>query len=86
MNQSLNPAVASVLKRLHCPLDVILMCVHWFVAYPLSLRHVEEMVAERGICVDHVPKEIPLGGFDRAPLGAQAGANPAALEAINRRP
>ena len=45
MNQSLNRAVASVLKRLHYPLDVILMCVHWFVAYPLGLRHVEEMVA-----------------------------------------
>jgi putative transposase len=53
MKQSLNPAVARVLKRLHYPLDVILMCVRWYVAYPLSLRHIEEMVAERGICVDH---------------------------------
>jgi putative transposase len=50
---TLNPAVARVLKRLHYPLDVILMCVRWYVAYPLSLRHIEEMVAERGICVDH---------------------------------
>src|SRR5260370_32987822 len=53
MKQSLNPAVARVLKRQHYPLDVILMCVRWYVAYPLSLRHIEEMVAERGICVDH---------------------------------
>src|SRR5260370_37918281 len=53
MKQSLNPAVSRVLKRLHCPLDVILMCVRWYVDYPLSLRHIEEMVAERGICVDH---------------------------------
>jgi putative transposase len=53
MKQSLNPAVARVLKRLHYPLDVILMCVRWYVAYPLSLRHIEEMVAERGIEVDH---------------------------------
>ncbi|WP_028219233.1 IS6 family transposase [Paraburkholderia oxyphila] len=51
--QSKNPAVARVLKRLHYPLDVILMCVRWYVAYPLSLRHIEEMVAERGIEVDH---------------------------------
>jgi transposase-like protein len=29
------------------------MCVRWYVAYPLSLRHVEEMLAERGIEVDH---------------------------------
>jgi putative transposase len=53
MKQSLNPTVARVLKRLHYPLDVILMCVRWYVAYPLSLRHIEEMVAERGIEVDH---------------------------------
>jgi putative transposase len=51
--KTLNPAVGRVLKRLHYPLDVILMCVRWYVAYPLSLRHIEEMVAERGICVDH---------------------------------
>jgi transposase-like protein len=42
-----------VLKRLHYPLDVILMCVRSYVAYPLSLRHLEEMMAERGIAVDH---------------------------------
>ena len=48
-----NPAVARVLKRLHYPLDVILMCVRWYAAYPLSLRHIEEMFAERGIRVDH---------------------------------
>src|ERR1700677_2430203 len=53
MKQSLNPAVARVLKRLHYPLEVILMCVRWYVAYPLSLRHLEEMMAERGISVDH---------------------------------
>jgi len=50
---TLNPAVARVLKRLNYRLDVILMCVRWYVAYPLSLRHIEEMVAERGISVDH---------------------------------
>src|SRR4051794_17137050 len=37
--KTLNPAVARVLKRLHYPLDVILTCVRWYVAYPLSLRH-----------------------------------------------
>jgi putative transposase len=50
---TLNQAVARVLKRLHYPLDVILTCVRWYVAYPLSLRHLEEMMAERGISVDH---------------------------------
>ena len=42
-----------VLKRLHYPLEVMLMCVRWYVAYPLSLRHVEEMLQERGVFVDH---------------------------------
>jgi len=50
---ALNPTLARVLKRLHYPLDVILTCVRWYVAYPLSLRHLEEMMAERGISVDH---------------------------------
>ena len=53
MRQRLNPEVAKVLKRLHHPLDVILLCVRWYSAYPLSLRHLEEMMAERGISVDH---------------------------------
>jgi putative transposase len=52
-SMTLNPAVARVLKRLHYPLDVILTCVRWYVAYPLSLRHLEEMMSERGISVDH---------------------------------
>jgi transposase-like protein len=51
--KTLNPAIVQVLKRLHYPLDVILTCVRWYVAYPLSLRHLEEMMAERGISVDH---------------------------------
>ena len=45
--------MARVLKRLHYPLEVILTCMRWYVAYPLSLRHLEEMMAERGIAVDH---------------------------------
>src|SRR6201996_2618480 len=31
----------------------MLTCVRWYVAYPLSLRHIEEMMAERGVFVDH---------------------------------
>jgi len=32
---------------------VILVCVRWYVAYPLSLLHLEETMAERGLVVDH---------------------------------
>jgi transposase-like protein len=42
-----------VLKRRHDPLEVMLVCVRWYVAYPLSLRHIEEMMAETGVFVDH---------------------------------
>jgi transposase-like protein len=49
MNSTLN----KVLQRLHYPLEVMLTCVRWYVAYPLSLRHVEEMMQERGVFVDH---------------------------------
>ena len=28
-------------------------CVRWYVAYPLSLRYVEEMMQERGVFVNH---------------------------------
>jgi putative transposase len=31
----------------------MLVCVRWYAAYPLSLRHTEEMMAERGVSVDH---------------------------------
>jgi transposase-like protein len=51
--QLINSTLNKVLQRLHYPLDVMLTCVRWYVAYPLSLRHVEEMMQERGVCVDH---------------------------------
>ena len=40
-------------KRMRFPLDVILICVRWYAAYPLSYRHLEEMMHERGVFVDH---------------------------------
>ncbi|WON75928.1 IS6 family transposase [Serratia sp. UGAL515B_01] len=39
--------------RLHYPVDIIAQCVRWYLAYSLSLRNLEEMMAERGIAVDH---------------------------------
>jgi transposase-like protein len=37
----------------HFPQEIILMGVRWYVAYPLSTRHVEELMEERGVDVDH---------------------------------
>jgi len=40
-------------KGRHFDRAVILLCVRWYLAYGLSLRNLEEMMAERGIEVDH---------------------------------
>jgi putative transposase len=40
-------------KGAHFPQEIILTGVRWYVAYPLSYRHVEELMAERGVAVDH---------------------------------
>jgi transposase, IS6 family len=35
------------------PEEVIVSCVRWYLRYPLSYRDLEEMMAERGVQVDH---------------------------------
>src|SRR3989440_11193016 len=40
-------------KGAHFPSEVILMGVRWYVAYPLSTRHIEELMLEWGVHVDH---------------------------------
>ena len=58
----------------HFDRSVILLCVRWYLAYNLSLRDVEEMMAERGIHVDHSTVHRWVAHF--APL---------LLERFNRR-
>jgi len=38
-----------VFEGRHFDLLVILLCVRWYLAYNLSLRNLEEMMAKRGI-------------------------------------
>jgi putative transposase len=40
-------------KGMRFPIDVILVCIRWYAAYPLSYRHLEEIMEERGVSVDH---------------------------------
>ena len=40
-------------KGMRFPIEVILVCIRWYAAYPLSCRHLEEMMEERGVSVDH---------------------------------
>ena len=40
-------------KRMRFPIDVILVCIRWYATYPLSYRHLEGMMEERGMSVYH---------------------------------
>src|SRR5262245_56153619 len=40
-------------KGAHFPQDIILTGIRWYVAYPLSTRHIEELMEARGVEVDH---------------------------------
>ena len=40
-------------KRMRFPLEIIAVCIRWYAAYPLSYRHIEELMQERGAFVDH---------------------------------
>ncbi|WP_431311365.1 IS6 family transposase [Paraburkholderia aromaticivorans] len=51
--KALSAGIGNVLRRPHLPLDVILLYVRWYVAYSLSLRNLEEMMAERVMAVEH---------------------------------
>ena len=44
----------SSFARFQFPPDVILLAVRWYLRYNLSYRDLEEMLAERGVEVDHV--------------------------------
>ncbi len=46
-------ALRRAVQRMHYPLEVMLVCVRWYAAYSLSFRNIEEMMAERGVLVDH---------------------------------
>jgi IS6 family transposase len=43
----------SLFKWRHFEAEIILLCVRWYLRYSLSYRDLEEMMAERGLHVDH---------------------------------
>ena len=43
----------SPFKWRHFESELILLCVRWYLRYALSYRDLEEMMAERGLSVDH---------------------------------
>lgn len=46
-------AAQSLFKWRHFLPEIILLNVRWYCRYPLSYRDLEEMMAERGVDVDH---------------------------------
>src|SRR5690242_2989176 len=43
----------SPFKWRHFEAEIILLCVRWYIRYPLSYRQLEEMLLERGLHVAH---------------------------------
>src|SRR4051794_17987371 len=48
----LNPR-PKLFKYRHFEPEMILLCMRWYLRYSLSYRELEEMMAERGLSVDH---------------------------------
>jgi transposase-like protein len=60
------------------PREVIAVAVRWYLRYGLSYRDVEELLAERGVTVDHVTVYRWVQRFN--PLG------PARHRAVRQQP
>ena len=43
---------SNLFKGRHFPGEVIILCVRWYLRYPLAYRHVAELLAEHGVQVD----------------------------------
>jgi len=48
------PRTTSVFAGVRFPQEVMPVAVRWYLRYGLSCRDVEELIAERGVTVDHV--------------------------------
>ena len=44
----------ALFKGRHFEAGMIVLCVRWYLRFGLSFRDLEEMMAERGLNVDHV--------------------------------
>jgi transposase, IS6 family len=44
---------SSLFRGRHFRDEIIVLCLRWYLRYPLSYRDLEEMMAERGLALDH---------------------------------
>ena len=49
----MDSCTAGLFRKRHFAAEIIVTCVRWYLRYSLSLRDVEELMAERGFSVDH---------------------------------
>jgi IS6 family transposase len=64
------PAESALFAGYRFPPEVILLAVRWYLRYGLSYRDVEELLAERGIEVDHVTIYRWVQRFTPLPIDA----------------
>ena len=62
-------SVSGLFKRRQFEPEVILMAVGWYLRFSLSYHDVEELLAERGLSVDHVTR-LALGPAVRPGVGS----------------
>ncbi len=68
--------IRKTVKRLHYPADVIAQCVRGYLAYSLSWRNLEKMMAVRGVVAGHSPLHFIDGRKHTAINIMTAGSNP----------
>ncbi len=59
---------STLFKWRHFQDGIILLCVRWYLRYPLSYRDLEEMMRERGLNIDHT-----YTGYMGHPFGKSCG-------------
>jgi transposase-like protein len=67
------PASRSAFAGFRFPAEVIMVAVRWFLRYGPSFCDIEELLAERGVQVDHVTAYRRVQRF--TPLLADAGVS-----------
>ncbi len=45
--------MVNIFKWKHFESDIILLCIRWYLKYPLSYRNLVEMMAERSLSISH---------------------------------
>jgi transposase-like protein len=56
----------TLFRRRHFEDHVIVLCVRWYLRYCLTLRDLEELMAERGLAVDHSTSDAGCSGMRRS--------------------